>query len=150
MDIKLQLYNDQSREKTALYLRDQLHRERGKRHEAGVKLNQERRKLAVNMTLDPASEAVKSELQRRVDAGKIIHQAIAASAPLLDSSAFLPIEIQTVWNRLFRVGIEIRDGVYLPSLSVDDEVAAKLKGYLPVPYEKVRPSFEKFREKITS
>ena len=141
LDLKIQRFNIDARGNIARYLSNQMNRERKKLTDASSRITKETE--AIKKELQAAGhqavsqEDAATEYRQRVKRGRVLHLSIATSAPPLDSSILVAVQIRAVFNRLFRVGIEIKGGVYLPALDVDQELVGILPGYRPIPHEKV-------------
>lgn len=137
LDLKLQLFNDHSRSDIAWLLCRAIDRQRTIMTLSSQAILTATKAIAAEVEAPEDSEVAFAEFRRRCEKGRICHQSIAASAPPLDSSALVAIEIQAFWNRLLRVGVEMQRGVYQPSLYVDEDIQHRLPGYRPIPFEKV-------------
>lgn len=141
LDLKLQRFNINSRGKIARYICNQMIRERKKMTDSSSRIIKEteaiKEELQAAGDQSASHEDAVAEFRQRVNRGRVLHYSIATSAPPLDESIIVAVPIRAVYNRLFRVGIEIKGGVYLPALDVDQELVGILPGYRPIPHEKV-------------
>ena len=136
LDLRIRWLNQASRADIASNLCRALERQRDNLAQSSKDIMKEVASIATASGI--SSEAAGVEYHLLSENGRIFHQSIESSAPPLDNSALVAWPIVAFWNRMLRVGVELRDGVYQPSLNVDDEVALHLPGYRCVPHEKIR------------